>query len=47
MDAVNGIYKGYGESPNQSLIQAQGNAYLDSKYPKLDGTTHAEIVPGK
>ena len=44
MDAVNGIYKGYGESPNQALIQSQGNAYLDSKYPKLDGTTHAEIV---
>ena len=44
MDVVNGIYKGYGESPNQGMIQSQGNAYLDSKFPKMDGTTKAEIV---
>jgi peptidyl-prolyl cis-trans isomerase A (cyclophilin A) len=44
MDVVNGIYKGYGESPNQGAIQSQGNAYLDAKFPKLDGVKHAEIV---
>ncbi|HEX3345591.1 MAG TPA: peptidylprolyl isomerase [Polyangiaceae bacterium] len=44
MDAVNAIYKGYGEAPDQGAIQSQGNAYLDSKFPKLDGVKHAEIV---
>jgi peptidyl-prolyl cis-trans isomerase A (cyclophilin A) len=44
MDVLNGIYKGYGESPNQGAIQSQGNAYLDAKFPKLDGVKHAEIV---
>jgi peptidyl-prolyl cis-trans isomerase A (cyclophilin A) len=47
MDVLNGIYKGYGESPNQGAIQTQGNAYLDAKFPKLDGVKHAEIVGGK
>ena len=41
MDVVDAIYKGYGESPNQGAIQAQGNAYLDAKFPKLDGVKHA------
>jgi peptidyl-prolyl cis-trans isomerase A (cyclophilin A) len=44
MDVVTSIYKGYGESPNQGLIQSQGNAYLDSRFPKLDGVKHAEIL---
>ncbi|HEY5240940.1 MAG TPA: peptidylprolyl isomerase [Polyangiaceae bacterium] len=44
MDAVNAIYKGYGESPDQQAIQMQGNAYLDPKFPRLDGVKHAEIV---
>jgi peptidyl-prolyl cis-trans isomerase A (cyclophilin A) len=50
MDIVDSLYKGYGEGapggngPAQQLIQTQGNAYLDSKFPKLDGTKHAEIV---
>ena len=33
--------------PDQGAIQAQGNAYLDPKFPKLDGVKHAEIVGGK
>ncbi|HLK38668.1 MAG TPA: peptidylprolyl isomerase [Polyangiaceae bacterium] len=44
MDVVDGFYKGYGESPNQGLIQAQGNTYLDAQFPKLDAIKHAEIV---
>ena len=50
MDVVDGLYKGYGEGapggagPDQGSIQAQGNAYLDAKYPQLDGIKHAEIV---
>ena len=43
MDVVDSIYKGYGESPNQGLIQSQGNAYLDAKFPRLDRVTKAVI----
>jgi peptidyl-prolyl cis-trans isomerase A (cyclophilin A) len=45
MDVVSSLYNGYGESPNQGLIQARGNAYLDTSFPKLDGVKHAEVVP--
>jgi cyclophilin family peptidyl-prolyl cis-trans isomerase len=45
MDAIDSLYKGYGESPNQMRIQSQGNSYLDSQFPKLDAIKHAEIVP--
>jgi peptidyl-prolyl cis-trans isomerase A (cyclophilin A) len=50
MDVVDKLYKGYGEGapggqgPSQGSIQSAGNAYLDSKFPKLDGVKHAEIV---
>ncbi|MGH7272199.1 MAG: peptidylprolyl isomerase, partial [Polyangiaceae bacterium] len=50
MSVVDSLYKGYGEGapggagPNQGLIQAHGNAYLDAKFPKLDATKHAAIV---
>jgi peptidyl-prolyl cis-trans isomerase A (cyclophilin A) len=50
MDVVDSFYKGYGEGapmgsgPDQSRVQAQGNAYLDTSFPKLDAIKHAEIV---
>lgn len=44
MDAVDRIYSGYGEAPNQGLIQTQGNAYLAAQFPKLDTIAHATIV---
>jgi peptidyl-prolyl cis-trans isomerase A (cyclophilin A) len=50
MTVVDALYKGYGEGapmgggPDQGAIQAQGNAYLDARFPKLDGIKHAEIV---
>ena len=50
MDVVDALYKGYGEGapmgsgPDQGRVQAQGNAYLDTAFPKLDAIKHAEIV---
>ena len=50
MDIVDSLYKGYGEGapmgagPDQGRIQAEGNAYLDTAFPKLDAIKHAEVV---
>jgi peptidyl-prolyl cis-trans isomerase A (cyclophilin A) len=50
MDVVSSLYQGYGEGaprgagPDQQRIQSQGNAYLDSQFPKLDAIKHAEIA---
>jgi len=33
-----------GRGPDQGAIQSQGNAYLDARFPQLDGVKHAEIV---
>jgi peptidyl-prolyl cis-trans isomerase A (cyclophilin A) len=50
MDVLGSLYKGYGEGapmgsgPDQGRIQAQGNAYLDKGFPKLDAVKHAEIL---
>jgi len=45
MDVVNKIYSGYGESPDQTMIQTQGKAYLDKTFPKMDSIKSATIVP--
>jgi peptidyl-prolyl cis-trans isomerase A (cyclophilin A) len=44
MNVVDQIYKQ--EVSDQGAIQARGNAFLDSTYPRLDGVKHAEIVAG-
>lgn len=44
MEVVLGLYSGYGESPDQGLVQSQGKAYLDKKFPKLDSIKSATIV---
>ncbi len=50
MEVVDSLYKGYGEGspqgdgPNQSLVQSQGNEYLDQDFPKLDRILSTEIV---
>ncbi|KAL7430079.1 hypothetical protein ACHAXH_002922 [Discostella pseudostelligera] len=35
MEIIDRIYAGYGEDPDQGLIQQRGNAYLEDKFPKL------------
>jgi peptidyl-prolyl cis-trans isomerase A (cyclophilin A) len=51
MDVVDSLYKGYGEGsprglgPDQGRLQQQGNAYLDTSFPKLDHVLRAAIVP--
>lgn len=46
VETVDSLYNRYGETPsqNQMRIQSQGNAYLDSQFPKLDSIKHAEII---
>lgn len=43
MEAVQAINAGYGEAPQQPLIEAQGNAYLQSQFPQLDYIKKATI----
>jgi peptidyl-prolyl cis-trans isomerase A (cyclophilin A) len=50
MDVVDRLYAGYGEGapgglgPDQSRIEAEGNAYLGREFPKLDEVRHATII---
>jgi len=43
MDAVDHIYSGYGQQPNQDKIALQGNAYLEKEFPRLDYVKTARI----
>ncbi len=44
MDVVDKINAEYGESPEQGRIEAEGNAYLTTAFPKLDYIKSARIV---
>ena len=44
MDAVDRIYPAYGEEPDQAQIAAQGNAYLEKQFPRLDYIKTARVV---
>jgi cyclophilin family peptidyl-prolyl cis-trans isomerase len=46
MQAVDRIYPGYGEQPDQTQIAARGNAYLEKEFPRLDYIKTARIVSG-
>lgn len=45
MEVVDKLYSGYGESPEQGVIQQRGNEYLEARFPKLDFIKTARIVP--
>lgn len=45
MDVVDKFFAGYGESPDQGRITAQGKAYLDKSFPNLDRIVAAVIMP--
>jgi peptidyl-prolyl cis-trans isomerase A (cyclophilin A) len=51
MEVVDSLYTGYGEGrpsgmgPEQGRIEAEGNAYLDRDFPRLDAVVTATIVP--
>ena len=50
MDVVDQFYNGYGEGapqgkgPQQGRIHAEGNAYLNKEFPKLDYIKTATIA---
>ena len=50
MEVVDSLYKGYGEGapqgngPSQGQLNAEGNAYLDREFPKLDYIKTATII---
>ncbi len=49
MEVVDGLYAGYGDGPpygsgpDQGRIEAEGNAYLEREFPRLDGIRTARI----
>jgi peptidyl-prolyl cis-trans isomerase A (cyclophilin A) len=50
LDVVDRLYAGYGEGapggqgPDQGRIEAEGNAYLEREFPKLDHVRRATLV---
>jgi peptidyl-prolyl cis-trans isomerase A (cyclophilin A) len=43
MDVVDLLNTEYGEAPSQTQISAQGNAYLDANFPRLDYIVTAQV----
>ncbi len=44
MEVVDRIYPGYGEAPDQGLIESRGTAYLAAEFPQLDSIARATIL---
>jgi peptidyl-prolyl cis-trans isomerase A (cyclophilin A) len=44
MDVVDSINKEYGEQPDQQMIQATGNSYLENAFPRLDYVKSAALI---
>jgi peptidyl-prolyl cis-trans isomerase A (cyclophilin A) len=49
MSAIDSLYSGYGEEPtsSQERIQTEGDAYLNSAFPRLDSIKKAILLPAK
>lgn len=53
MDVVMSLYSDYGDAPpqghgpDQGRVQAEGKAYLDKSFPKLDSIKSATILPAE
>ncbi len=47
MEVVDKINAQYGEQPDQGVIQDEGNAYLNKKFPKLDFIKKATVLEPK
>jgi peptidyl-prolyl cis-trans isomerase A (cyclophilin A) len=49
MGAIDSLYSGYGEEPtaSQDRMQAEGDAYFNQAFPKLDSIKKATVLPGK
>jgi peptidyl-prolyl cis-trans isomerase A (cyclophilin A) len=45
MNVVDGIYPGYGQTPDQDQIQVHGNVYLQKQFPQLDYIKTARVEP--
>ena len=43
MEAIDGIYSGDGERPDQGMIEAEGNDYLSKYFPRLDYIAKARL----
>ncbi|MGA7091468.1 MAG: hypothetical protein WBX12_12365, partial [Candidatus Acidiferrales bacterium] len=44
MDAIQKLYSGYGERPDQGQITSQGKPYLDKNFPNIDRILSATIT---
>lgn len=44
MDVVDRIYAGYGEQPDQGMIETRGNAYLAAQFPRMDSIAKATVI---
>jgi peptidyl-prolyl cis-trans isomerase A (cyclophilin A) len=49
MAAIDALYSEYGEEPtgSQDRMEAEGDAYLNKAFPKLDSIKSATLLPGK
>ena len=44
MNVVDSLYDGYGDDPDQHMIQTLGNSYLQRMFPKLDYVKTARVT---